>query len=94
YYFQRPTTVHPMGGACVAANIREGVVDCNGEVFDHAGLYVADAAALPKPPGTAPSMTIAAWADHVAERLIEQLKAEATKRRATVSRRKRKARAD
>lgn len=93
YYFQRPITVHPMGGACVAANIREGVVDCNGEVFDHAGLYVADAAALPKPPGTAPSMTIAAWADHVADGLIEVLRAEAAKKRATINRRNRKARA-
>jgi len=93
YYLQRPTTVHPTGGACVGANIREGVVDGNGEVFDHAGLYVADAAALPKPPGTAPSMTIAAWADHVAEQLIEKLETEAGSRRVAVGRPKRKAKA-
>ena len=70
YYIDRPTTVHPMGGACVARAIEEGVVDSNGEVFDHPGLYVGDAAALPRPVGGPPSMTIAAWADHLAECFI------------------------
>lgn len=74
YYIDRPTTVHPTGGACIGRTINEGVVDADGEVFGHSGLYVADAAALPKPPGGPPSMTIAAWADHVAERFIAKLK--------------------
>ncbi|MCA8893948.1 MAG: hypothetical protein KDA48_01725, partial [Amphiplicatus sp.] len=30
------------------------------------GLYVADASAFPKPLGSAPSLTIATWARHVA----------------------------
>jgi cholesterol oxidase len=70
YYINRPTTVHPTGGACIGRNEEEGVVDADGEVFGHPGLFVADAAALPKPPGGPPSMTIAAWSDHVAERFI------------------------
>ena len=47
----------------------EGVVDSEGEVFENPGLYVADAAAFPKPVGGPPSITIAAWGDHVGQRL-------------------------
>lgn len=65
-----PITVHPMGGACVADSVEHGVIDTNGEVFDNPGLYVTDAAALPRAPGGPPSMTIAAWADRVATRFI------------------------
>jgi len=73
---KRPTTAHPLGGACIGSNINEGVVDGKGEVFDHPGLYVADAAALPKPVAGPPSMTVAAWANHVGEQLILKLQAE------------------
>lgn len=72
YHFERPITVHPTGGACIGHDAASGVVDANGEVFANPGLYVADAAALPKPVGGPPSITIAAWADHVAERFIER----------------------
>lgn len=70
YQPKRPITVHPTGGARLGATVEEGVVDENGEVFDNPGLYVADASALPRAPGGPPSMTIAAWANHVAERFI------------------------
>lgn len=61
-----PLTVHPLGGARMATSANEGVVNGRGEVYGHPGLYVADAAALPAAPGTPPSMTIAAWARHLA----------------------------
>jgi cholesterol oxidase len=32
-HFQRPLTVHPTGGACLAQTVESGVVDSNGEVF-------------------------------------------------------------
>ncbi|MBL4781146.1 MAG: hypothetical protein JKX92_02790 [Porticoccaceae bacterium] len=57
---KRPTTAHPLGGACIGRNINEGVVDSKDEVFDHPGLYVADAAALPKSVAGPPSMAVAA----------------------------------
>jgi len=72
YAPKTPITVHPTGGACLGRSIDEGVIDSNGEVFDHPGLYVTDAAALPRAPGGPPSMTIAAWANHVATRFIER----------------------
>ena len=64
------TTAHPLGGACIGRNINEGVVDGKGEAFGRPGLYVADAAALPKPVEGPPSMTVAARANHVGEQLI------------------------
>lgn len=63
-------TVHPLGGARLAASEQNGVVNGSGQVFGHSNLYVADAAALPAAPGTPPSMTIAAWSRHVATGLI------------------------
>ncbi|MGE0484736.1 MAG: GMC oxidoreductase [Gammaproteobacteria bacterium] len=70
YSPKTPITVHPTGGACLADSIERGVIDANGEVFDNPGLYVADAAALPRGPGGPPSMTIAAWSDHLAAQFI------------------------
>jgi len=73
---KRPTTAHPLGGACIGRNINEGVVDGKGEVFGHPGLYVADAAALPKPVEGPPAITVAAWANHVGQQLIVKLQRE------------------
>ena len=67
---KRPTTAHPMGGACVGRSTEDGVIDCYGEVFDCPGLYVTDAAALPGPLGGPPSLTIGAWADYVAGNFV------------------------
>ena len=68
----KPITVHPWGGACLGAGPDRGVVDHNGEVYVNPGLFVADGAALPAAPGTPPSLTIAAWAHHVADRLAQR----------------------
>lgn len=75
YAFKRPSTVHPMGGACVGIGPHEAVVDGDGEVFGHPGLFVADAAALPRSIGGPPTATIAAWGGHVAARLVGRLTA-------------------
>jgi cholesterol oxidase len=67
----KPITIHPWGGACLGPGPDRGVVDHNGEVYGNPGLFVADGAALPAAPGTPPSLTIAAWAHHVADRLAQ-----------------------
>ena len=64
-----PLTVHPWGGAGIGPDCDHGVVDDVGEVYNNPGLFVADGAALPAAPGAPPTLTIAAWAHHVAERL-------------------------
>lgn len=74
YVSTRPSTVHPTGGACVGAIEQGGVVDAAGEVYGNPGLFVADAAALPAPTGTPPTLTIASWAENVAKRFVTATK--------------------
>lgn len=73
YAFARPATVHPLGGACAGRRLDEAVVDGRGEVFDHPGLFVADAAAMPRSIGVPPTASIAAWGSHVAAGVVERL---------------------
>ena len=53
--------------------VAEGVVDARGEAFGHPGLHVTCGAAMPGPVGPNPSLTIAAWAGHVAEGIAAQM---------------------
>jgi cholesterol oxidase len=68
---KKPITIHQWGGACLGAGPDRGVVDHNGEVYGNPGLFVADGTALPAAVGTPPSLTIAAWAHHVADHLAQ-----------------------
>jgi cholesterol oxidase len=69
---KKPITIHAWGGACLGPSRDRGVVDHNGEVYWNPGLFVADAAALPAAAGTPPSLSIAAWAHHVADGLAQR----------------------
>ncbi|SFN64866.1 cholesterol oxidase [Actinomadura madurae] len=71
WFRKRIITVHPLGGAPMGAHRDEGVCDAFGEVFGFPGLYIADGAAMPGPVGPNPSLTIAAHADRLATRLLE-----------------------
>ncbi|HWX51885.1 MAG TPA: GMC oxidoreductase, partial [Solirubrobacteraceae bacterium] len=77
----RGVTVHPLGGCPMAANPDDGVVDTDGEVFGCPGLFVADGSVMPGPVGPNPSLTIAAIADHIAEKASERLCERSTTRR-------------
>jgi cholesterol oxidase len=68
----RPLTVHPFGGARLGQSLDTGVINQYGEVHDIPGLFIADASALPAAPDVPPSMTIAAWAGHVADQFTQQ----------------------
>lgn len=65
-------TPHPLGGCNMGTSAATGVVDSNGEVFGHAGLYVADGAIVPKAIGLNPSRTIAALAEHIAKGIVQR----------------------
>ncbi|TDD27685.1 GMC family oxidoreductase, partial [Actinomadura sp. KC06] len=75
WFRKRIITVHPLGGAPMGAHPGEGVCDAFGEVFGFPGLYIADGAAMPGPVGPNPSLTIAAQADRLATRLLENASA-------------------
>ncbi len=69
---RRVITVHPLGGAPMGRNDAEGVVDSWGQVFNLPGLYVSDGSAMPGTVGPNPSLTIAAFADRVADGILAQ----------------------
>jgi cholesterol oxidase len=71
-HLRRVITVHPLGGASMGASADVGVVDAYGEAFGHPGLFVVDGSAMPGSVGANPSLTIAAFADRAAERILEK----------------------
>ncbi|WP_223837658.1 GMC oxidoreductase [Streptomyces venezuelae] len=71
WWLNRLITVHPVGGAPMGHNPREGVVDSFGRVFGYPGLSIADGSVMPGPVGPNPSLTIAALADRSAECMVE-----------------------
>ena len=71
-------TVHPVGGCPMGSDARRGVVDPWGRVFGHPGLHVADGSILPGPVGPNPSLTIAAFADRVADAILDARPSPAT----------------
>lgn len=72
-YDESAYTAHPVGTARLADSPQIGVADADGQVFGHPGLYVADGAAVPTALGVNPSLTIAAIAERVADRLVRKL---------------------
>ena len=70
-FLKRVVTVHPLGGAPMAATPELGVVDPHGAVFGCEGLHVLDGAVMPGPTGPNPALTIAAFADRGAEHILE-----------------------
>ncbi|HEX8093708.1 GMC oxidoreductase [Jatrophihabitans sp.] len=71
YLLRRVITVHPVGGCPMPTTHSKGVIDALGRVHGVPGLYVADGSVFPGPVGANPSLTIAAFADRVAENMIE-----------------------
>jgi len=71
--FQRVLTAHPLGGCPMGRSPQDGVVNEWGEAFGYPGLYVADGSVMPGPVGPNPSLTIAAFADRVADGIIKNL---------------------
>lgn len=63
-------TAHPLGGVRMASDSTQGVIDANGECFSNPNLFVIDSAMIPSALGANPSLTIAAVAESIADRLI------------------------
>ena len=77
---KRLVTVHPLGGCPMGHHEGEGVVDPFGQVFGYPGMYIADGSVMPGPVGPNPSLTIAALADRMAQRIVESVSSRAPAR--------------
>jgi len=62
--FNIPTTAHILGGAVIAPDPSQGVVDARQRVFGYENLLVCDGSAIPANVGVNPSLTITALAEH------------------------------
>ena len=62
--FNIPTTAHILGGAVIAPDPAQGVVDARQRVFGYENLLVCDGSAIPANVGVNPSLTITALAEH------------------------------
>ncbi len=71
--------VHPLGGCPMGDTAETGFVNTQGEVFGYEGLYVIDGSIIPTSIGPNPSLTIAALAEHIAEKIPVKKLASATK---------------
>lgn len=69
--FRRTMTVHSLGGCRLSTDPDDGVVNVDGQVHGHPGLYVADGSVIPTAIGSHPAMTISAIAERIAEAVIE-----------------------
>lgn len=66
-------TVHAMGTARMSDDAARGATRPDGQLWGHAGLYVADASLFPTPIGVNPQITVMALATHVAWEVAEGL---------------------
>jgi cholesterol oxidase len=62
--FNIPTTAHILGGAVIAPDPGQGVVDGRQRVFGYENLLICDGSAIPANVGVNPSLTITALAEH------------------------------
>jgi cholesterol oxidase len=69
---ERIVTVHPLGGCRMGADATLGVVDGWGAVHGCRGLYICDGSVMPGAVGANPSLTIAAFAERVAQGILAQ----------------------
>lgn len=68
-----PQTAHPLGGARMADDAADGVVDADGFVHGVDGLSVLDGAFVPSSLGVNPSLTIAALVERAMARRVTAL---------------------
>lgn len=81
-HLRKLVTAHPLGGLPLGEDYLQGAVDEFGRVFTggggvHAGLFVADGSVIPSALGVNPLLTISAYSERMAEKLVRNFQGEA-----------------
>lgn len=63
------TTAHILGGCAIASGPERGVIDANGELFGHPGIYVMDGSMIGANLGVNPSLTITALSEWLCSKI-------------------------
>lgn len=58
-----PMTAHILGGACIAENPEEGVIDTKNRLFGYKNFYICDGSMIPANLGVNPSLSITAFTE-------------------------------
>lgn len=64
-----PSTAHILGGAVMAENSTEGVIDKHNKVFGYQNMMVIDGSMISANPGVNPSLSITAIAEHAMDQI-------------------------
>jgi len=67
--FGIPTTAHILGGACMGADVSEGVIDKDNKVFGYSNMLICDGAMVSANPGVNPSLTITALSERAMSKI-------------------------
>ena len=66
-----PTTAHILGGCCMGASAKTGVIDKDNKVFGYENMYICDGSSISANPGVNPSLSITA----ISERAMSKIPA-------------------
>lgn len=69
-------SAHQMGTCRMSANKDEGVIDSSGKVWEHEGVYVADASTFPSASGVNPMVTTMGIAEWISRGIVKELEQE------------------
>lgn len=75
-HLKKVIAVHSLGGCPMGESEETGLVNPLGEVYGYPGLYIVDGSILPTSTGTNPSLTIAALAEYIAEKIPAKIKSQ------------------
>ncbi|WP_299441783.1 GMC oxidoreductase [uncultured Aquimarina sp.] len=64
-----PSTAHILGGAVMAANAEDGVIDKDNKVFGYENMYICDGSMISANPGVNPSLSITAITEHAMSKI-------------------------
>jgi len=68
-----PSTAHILGGACMGATDKDGVIDKDNRIFNYKNMFVFDGSMISANPGVNPSLSITAITEYGMSKIPEKM---------------------